>query len=65
MQLLQLYVQLISYNNILLTDEPLLTKGPSTVKVELISKKASDGKLYCINCNYILFGNDGITMNEI
>ena len=28
-------------------------------------KKGSDDKLYCINCNYILCGNDAIKMDKI
>ena len=53
------------HNNILIMDESLLTIVVSTVKVELIGKEAGDGKLYCINCNYTLFNNDGITMDGI
>ena len=37
------------YNIMLLMDESLLTIVASTVKVELIGKKSSDVKLYCIN----------------
>ena len=45
----------LMYNNILLMDVSLLAMVVSSVKVELIDKKAGDGKLYCINCNYTLF----------